>query len=132
MQRIGLAPDFVFGVRFADGSRRCFFVEIDRGTMPITRSNISQTSFQRKMRAYLAVYASRLHERQFGWKAFRVLTVTTDEARVRSMIDAAHNVAHAGGPGASLFWFTTREQFRTGNPLRAIWRDGDERIVSVA
>ena len=98
VRRIGLAPDFTFGVRFPDGSRRCFFVEIDRGTMPIARSDFSQTSMQRKFRAYLAVHASRLHERQFGWKAFRVLTVTTDEARVRSMIDATRAIGHSGGP----------------------------------
>jgi DNA-binding Lrp family transcriptional regulator len=132
MHRIGLAPDFAFGVRFADASRRCFFVEIDRGTMPITRSNFSQTSFQRKMRAYLAVYGSRLHERQFGWKAFRVLTVTTDEARMRSMIEAARSLDQSGGPGATLFWFTTRDQFRAGDPLGAIWRDGEKRTMSVA
>ena len=29
-------------------------VEIDRGTMPIVRSYLLQTSFERKMRAYLA------------------------------------------------------------------------------
>ena len=131
VHHIGLAPDFVFGVRFADASRRCFFVEIDRGTMPVTRSNFAQTSFQRKMRAYLSAHASRLHERQFGWKTFRVLTVTTDEARLRSMIQAARNLGHPGGPGASLFWFATREQFRSGDPLGAIWRDGDERVASI-
>ena len=100
--------------------------------MPIARSDFSQTSIQRKMRAYLAVHASRLHERQFGWKAFRVLTVTTDEARVRSMLDAARAVSHSGGPGASLFWFTTREQIRAADALGAIWRDGGERAMSVA
>ena len=132
VRHIGLAPDFTFGVRLPDGSRRCFFVEIDRGTMPIARSDFSQTSMQRKFRAYLAVHASRLHERQFGWKAFRVLTVTTDEARVRSMIDAARAIGHSGGLGASLFWFTTREQIRAADALGAIWRDGDERAMSVA
>lgn len=132
LHRVGLVPDFAFGVRFADSSRRCFFVEIDRGTMPITRSNFSQTSFQRKMLAYLAVYASRLHERQFGWKAFRVLTVTTDEARMRSMIEVAQSLGHAGALGASLFWFTTRDRICAGDSLGAIWRDGGERSMSVA
>jgi hypothetical protein len=40
-----LVPDLVFGLLLPDGSRRCFMVEIDRGTMPIARSNFSQTSF---------------------------------------------------------------------------------------
>jgi hypothetical protein len=78
MLNVGVVPDLVLGLRFKDGSRRCFMVEIDRGTMPITRSNLMQTSFERKMRAYLRAYAARQHERHFGWKSFRVLTVTTD------------------------------------------------------
>jgi hypothetical protein len=49
-QEIGIVPDLLFGIQFRDGSRRCFMVEIDRGTMPITRSDISQSSFERKMR----------------------------------------------------------------------------------
>src|SRR5262249_13721064 len=32
---IGIIPDFAFGLKFAEGRRRCFMVEIDRGTMPI-------------------------------------------------------------------------------------------------
>ncbi len=38
-------PDLVFGLRFMDGSWYCFTVEIDRGTMPITRSHIKKSSF---------------------------------------------------------------------------------------
>ena len=47
------------------------------------RSDIRQTSFERKMRAYLTAQAAKLHEQQFGWKAFRVLTITTDQLRFR-------------------------------------------------
>jgi hypothetical protein len=51
MHEIGLVPDLVFGLVPADGSRRQFMVEIDRGTMPITRSDVlRQTSFEEKMR----------------------------------------------------------------------------------
>ena len=39
-----------------------FLVEIDRGTMPISRSDFRQSSFQRKMLAYLAAHAANLHE----------------------------------------------------------------------
>jgi hypothetical protein len=40
---IGIVPDLVFGLKFSDSSRRCFMVEIDRGTMPIIRTDIAQT-----------------------------------------------------------------------------------------
>src|SRR5262249_39970954 len=64
IQEIGVAPDLAFGLRFADGSRRCFMVEIDRGTMPVARSDIRQTSFERKMRAYLTAHAAKQHEKR--------------------------------------------------------------------
>ena len=125
--RIGVAPDLAFGLRFADGSRRCFMVEIDRGTMPVERSDIRQTSFARKMHAYLTAYAKRLHERHFGWKAFRVLTVTTDERRMQTMIETLRAIRVPHSPGAALFYFATRENLRTRGPLSRLWLDGLQR-----
>jgi hypothetical protein len=67
MHETGLVPDLVFGLKLPDGSRRHFMVEIDRGTMPMVRSDIlRQTSFEEKMRAYLTAHAAKQHERQFG------------------------------------------------------------------
>jgi hypothetical protein len=127
---ITIVPDLTFGLRFPDGSRRCFLVEIDRGTMPITRSDVMQTSFERKMRAYLAAYAARQHDVQFGWKTFRVLTVTTDSHRMKAMMENLRTLAvPAQPPGVSLFFFTTRDQVRQSNPLAVAWRDGGGREV---
>ena len=123
----GIVPDLVFGLRFPDGSRRCFMVEIDRGTMPITRGDIRQTSFGRKMRGYLAAHAAKQHERQFGWKAFRVLTVTIDRHRMHSMIEAAQQLSLPGTPGASLFFFAARSELE--DPLCHQWQDGRARGV---
>ena len=64
----GSAP-IVYALGLASGARRNFLVEIDRGSMPITRSDFSQTSIERKLRCYLAANAVRLPERQFEWKA---------------------------------------------------------------
>jgi DNA-binding Lrp family transcriptional regulator len=108
VQEIGLIPDMIFGLSFGDGSRRCFMVEVDRGTMPISRTDITQSSFERKMRAYLAAYAARQHEERFNWKAFRVLTVTTDRQRMRSMTEALRNQQVLHSPGAALFFFAAR------------------------
>jgi len=80
-------------------------VEIDRGTMPIVRSDITQTSFERKMRAYLIAHAEKQQGRHFGWKTFRVLTVTTNQHRKRSMTDALRTLRIPNSPGASLFFF---------------------------
>ena len=129
LHEIGLTPDLVFGLRFADGSRRCFMVEIDRGTMPVSRSDIRQTSFERKLRAYLTAYAGKQHERQFGWKAFRVLTVTTDQHRMQSMMDALRQLRVPHSPGPSLFFFASREALGASNPLAHVWYDGANREV---
>ncbi|MBY0530527.1 MAG: replication-relaxation family protein [Xanthobacteraceae bacterium] len=131
MLNVGIVPDLVFGLRFTDGSRRCFMVEIDRGTMPIARSNLMQTSFERKMRAYLSAYAARQHERHFGWKNFRVLTVTTDQNRIGSMREALSNLRVPQSPGAALFFFASRPQLHTADPLLHEWQDGSGRLVSL-
>ena len=129
LHEIGLVPDLVFGLKFLDNSRRCFMVEIDRGTMPIARSDIRQTSFERKMRAYLTAHAAKLHERHFGWKTFRVLTVTTDEHRLSSMIDALRplRIPHSIGPG--LFLFASRSELSAPDLLTHLWHDGTGRDV---
>ena len=126
---IGLVPDFVFGLQFSDGTRRNFMVEIDRGTMPIARSDFLQTSFERKMRAYLTAHAGKQHERHFGWKTFRVLVVTTDRHRTQSMMKAVSQLHVPHSVGSPLFFFTTRNELRAHDPLTHEWRDGNERAV---
>jgi len=131
MLNVGIVPDLVFGLQFPDNSRRCFMVEIDRGTMPVTRSNLLQTSFDRKMRAYLSAYAARQHERHFGWKAFRVLTVTTDQNRIDSIREALADLRVPHSPGANLFFFAIRDQLHHSDPLLHDWKDGTGRNVSL-
>jgi DNA-binding Lrp family transcriptional regulator len=126
---IAAIPDLAFGLLFKDGSRRCFMVEIDRGTMPIARSDIHQTSLERKMRAYLTAYANKQHEKKFGWRAFRVLTVTTDEFRKRSMVDALGKIRVPHSPGPSLFWFLARAEMEPFELLARFWQDGAGRQV---
>ena len=127
----GLVPDYVFALAPTQGARRNFLVEIDRGTMPIERRDITQTSFARKMRCYLAVHAARQHVAQFGWQSFRVLTVTTDVRRAKSMRDALQKLRMPNGAGPSLFLFTTREELLTSDPLSLRWIDGTGRAVGL-
>jgi DNA-binding Lrp family transcriptional regulator len=129
LHTVGVVPDLAFGLRFEDGSRRCFLVEIDRGTMPVVRSNFLQTSFEKKIRAYLTAHAGKLHERQFGWKAFRVLTITTDPQRMTSMMEAAKSARVSHSPGGGLFFFATRAQLREANQFLQGWTDGNGRVI---
>jgi hypothetical protein len=124
VREFSVVPDIVFGLELPDGARRNFMVEIDRGTMPITRSRFDQTSFEKKMHAYLAAYAAKQHERQFGWKNFRVLTITTDRPRILSMTEALRGLRVPHSRGASLFVFSTFDDLRAGDPLSLAWIDG--------
>ena len=128
----GVIPDFVFGIALADGSRRNFMVEIDRGTMPINRSDPDRTSFERKMRTYLAAHTTKQHVRQFGWQSFRVLIVTTDHYRECSMRDALRRIHAPSGLGASLFWFATFDDVRGRDLLTYEWRDGNLRAMRLS
>lgn len=123
-QEIGVVPDFVFGLKFADGSRRCYMVEIDRGTMPLTRSNLAQTSFQRKMQVYVSAHASQQHRHQFGWKTFRVLTITSDQSRSQAMATLSRSLRVRDALGPSLFLFTTFEALRINDPITHQWQGG--------
>src|ERR1035441_1541751 len=87
-RKLGIIPDRVFALDYADHvgeqKRAFFFLEADRGTMPVTRKNLSQTSFFRKLLAYEATWSQEIHRSRFGFNRFRVLTVTTSAARVNS------------------------------------------------
>lgn len=124
---LAVVPDLVFGLMFPDGSRRCFMVEIDRGTMPIMRADLAQTSFVRKMQAYLAAHTTKQHESQFGWRTFRVLTVTTDRNRAQSIKEALRELNVPQSVGPSLFLFAIRDELRASDPIEYAWEDGSGR-----
>ena len=51
---IGLEPDYAFAIQYPDGRFRAYLVECDRGTMPVDRASLMQTSLKRKFLAYAA------------------------------------------------------------------------------
>lgn len=105
---LGVIPDRVFGLEFSDANgnptRAFFFLEADRGTMPITRRHLSQTSFYRKLLAYQATWSQSLHQTRFGFHRFRVLTITTSAERVASLVNACAELKSGHG----LFLFADR------------------------
>ena len=71
------------------------------------------------------------HERQLGWKNFRVLIVTTDHHRMSSMIDASRQVRVPRSAGPSLFLFAAFGSLRAHDPLACEWANGDRRTVTL-
>lgn len=105
-REIGVVPDYVFALTLPDGRRRPFVVECDRGTMPIERHSLSQTSILRKFLAYEASYKKALHMNHFGWKNFRVLIIAENQNRIESMQALVDH--HAQITGSPLFLFADR------------------------
>jgi Replication-relaxation len=102
-----VVPDFVFGLEYR-GKRCWYFVEADRGTMPVTRRKLERSSLRRKFECYAATWEQKLTQ-EFGVSRFRVLTVTTKPDRVDSMIEVCCDKIRSG---QGLFLFATMENLR--------------------
>lgn len=131
-QEMAIVPDAVFGLRYQDKpegkNKAYFFVEIDRGTMPITRRDVKQTSFARKLHSYADTWERGLHREHFGIKNFRVLTMTTGAERVRN-IQATFKAEIADKIPAGLLLFAEKGS----GPDRILdWLDGDLKPVSLS
>ena len=94
---VHIAPDAIFGLRLKHPDEKpraaYFFLEVDRGTMTIVPSERVQecdafpyrATIVRKLLAYADSHRLNVHERRFGFKAPRVLLVTTNERRAALM-----------------------------------------------
>jgi hypothetical protein len=82
-----ITPDALFGIRYADGKLRLFVLECDRGTEAITRTETKHNTFANKLDLYGKVFERGLHEDHFGFRTLMVLTVTTSEQRIESMME---------------------------------------------
>jgi protein involved in plasmid replication-relaxation len=128
--RLGVEPDRVFGLRF-DGTpenrKHAFFLlEADRGTMPVARKGLAQTSFLRKLLAYQETWRQGLHRTHLGIPNFRVLTVTASQERVKRLIETCHSLL---GGGSRLFLFTDEGSLECEDILTHEWVNGrDERV----
>ena len=119
---IGIEPDYAFALYLPKVKRRAYFlVEIDQGTMPVTRRDLRQSSILRELLAYQAMWKLKRHSQHFGWRNFRVLFVTTSKERTENMIACANN--HTLTKGSPLFLFTDKAELYGGDVLTFNWVD---------
>jgi DNA-binding Lrp family transcriptional regulator len=127
--KLGVIPDRVFALEYPDQNgqvqRVYYFLEADRGTMPVVRQKLSQTSFYRKLLAYEATWTNKVHQRHLGIPRFRVLTVTTSAARVKSLLDACSQLQRGHG----LFLFADQSVLQR-ELLSAVWQCGKTAALS--
>ena len=122
---LAVIPDAVFGLDFtSERKQKYFFVEADRATMPIVRTALEQTSYYRKLLAYIAGGGKNNEFGQhFGVDNFRVLTVTTSVGRTASMLEALRTATH--GKGSKQFLFIDRTTLRASFDLFSLdWISG--------
>jgi hypothetical protein len=121
--KLGIIPDRVFAIEYKDqggqADRSYFFLEADRGTMPVVRKHLAQTSFRRKLLAYEATWTNKVHQRHLGIPRFRVLTVTTNALRVQSLLEACSHLKRGHG----LFLFAEKSVLEK-DLFAAVWQSG--------
>ena len=126
-QKLGIVPDQVFALEFIGQppgrNRAFFFLEADRSTMPVTRQNLKQTSFYRKLLAYEATWTQGLHRSRFGFHRFRIITVTSSLRRVENIVASCQNLERGHG----LFLFADRDSLAQTDPLAYDWKSGRPR-----
>lgn len=127
--KLGVIPDRVFALEYSNQNgqvqRIYYFLEADRGTMPVVREKLTQSSFYRKLLAYEATWANKVHQRHLGIPRFRVLTVTTSAARVKSLLDACSRLQRGHG----LFLFADQSVLQR-DLLTAVWQCGKAAVMS--
>lgn len=85
-------PDRTFALRDRSRpegrNRRGIFLEVDRGTQPIVRRTLAQSSVLRKLVGYAATYNAGLHKTTYGLPNFRVLIIVPGRKRIDTIIAA--------------------------------------------
>jgi hypothetical protein len=102
-----------FGIERTDNGRKLYFfcpgVEADCGTEPVDTSDFERSSIYKKLVLYEAIHADGIHRSHFGFPNFYVPMITTNKARVQSMMDLLRRIA--GGGGSKIFLFKTFPAF---------------------
>ena len=92
--------------------------------MPVERATFKRTSIVRKYAGYIEGYNAKLHERQFGWKAFRILFITNTPERAQHMQRALYEYTRAPNI-RQLFYFAHADALATTDILSHAWIDGN-------
>lgn len=116
---VAVVPDAYFVLAQRDTFLH-FFLEVDRATMAVAPASRRTKSWQRRIQAYQAFFASDAIIDRYRTRRIRVMTVTTGERRLENLKTATEAVG-----GQRRYWFTTTEELSPDSVLTAdIWRVG--------
>ncbi len=96
-------PDGAFSLQSPDSEPQYYIMEVDRGTMPVIRKGISQSSFHRKILSYKETRRQGVLWSRFQIPAFRVLVVAESRRRLFSLQQATASTFKNGESKMFLF-----------------------------
>lgn len=129
-ERWSVVPDGLFGLSWPDGTASYFLLELDRGTIPISRRGYDHRSIRRKLKTYYDGWRSERHVEQFGLKQMRVITITSSPERAHNMVRTLRDITE--GRGSNFFLFIDQQSLQHVNPLDALWISGKGDQVGLA
>lgn len=130
LRSITIVPDRLFSLAYPDNTRTNYALELDRGTMDVTAKTLrGKSSFRKKQIAYFHGWKDSAHTRLWGFKSFRVLTVTPSEKRIENMLKSQRDVTK--GAAAGLFLYTTPGLLADHGAFGDAWVNGKGERVSV-
>jgi hypothetical protein len=101
-------PDQLFGIDYG-GSYRFFVLEADRNTESVLSKKCRANAFSKKLESYLEVLRSQSFREVWGIPSLYVMTVSTSETHLRSMMEALRGMTDARL--ASRFLFKVKPEF---------------------
>ena len=103
-----LVPDALFGLEYTVGGQkryRFFALEADRNTEPVTRSDLRQSSYLRKILQYREIAARSIYKSQWGLPNLFVLNVTVNQRHEQNIMRLVDELT--GGKGSPSLLFKT-------------------------
>jgi hypothetical protein len=118
----------------AEKASRAYFFEKDRGTMPLERPDLVQSSILRKLIGYSAIYKERKYEECFSFRGFRVLFVCESKLRADNMRALYRKYKTRQYHGLlceqRMFWFCDMATIKAHDDLFEVpWQLADGTIV---
>lgn len=131
---LNVDPDILFSVLYPDNYQHNFCVEIDLKSETIAKRRngkivFAKSTFARKQKGFFLGRKEGRHREQWGWQGFRVLTLTTSEARIRSMLQSQEEVTNHSA--RDFFLYSTFDRVKRHSPFAPIWISAERDDVSI-
>jgi Replication-relaxation len=96
-----------FGIERSDSGSRSFLffpgIEADCASEPVDTNDVDRSSIYKKFAAYRAIVSQDIHRAHFGFPNFFVPFITTNKARMESMMKLLNRITDSKGSKSFLF-----------------------------